>query len=85
METLYHILDGQAEALEFLVKESSAVTGVPLSDLKLKNNLLIACINRNGTVHIPRGQDVIQPGDTVIVVTTVKGLNDLSDILYKAR
>ena len=81
METLYHILDGQAEALEFAVRENSAVTGIPLSDLRLKDNLLVASINRGGVVHIPRGQDIIQPGDTVIIVTSVKGLNDLTDIL----
>ena len=80
VETLYHILDGRAEALEFAVRETSPVTGIPLSELRLKKNLLIACINRNGEVHIPRGQDVIQPGDTVIVVTTVKELTDLRDI-----
>ena len=80
VETLYHILDGQAEALEFAVRDRSAVTGIPLSELKLKENLLIACIYRGGIVHIPRGQDVIQPGDSVIVVTTVRGLKDLTDI-----
>ena len=84
VETLYHILDGQAEALEFAVRDRSAVTGIPLSELKLKDNLLIACIYRGGVVHIPRGQDVIQPGDSVIVVTTVRGLKDLTDI-RKAR
>lgn len=36
VETLYHILDSQAEALEFAVHDSSPVTGVPLSELKLK-------------------------------------------------
>lgn len=81
IETLYQILDGQAEALEFAVKEASEVTGVPLAQLELKSNLLIACINRNGKVKIPRGQDMIELGDTVIVVTTIKGLNDLRDIL----
>lgn len=83
VETLYHILDGQAEALEFSVKETSAVTNIPLCDLNLKDNLLIACINRGGIIRIPRGQDTIQPGDSVIVVTTVCGLNDLKDILKK--
>lgn len=83
VETLYHILDGQAEALEFAVKEKSAVTGVPLLDLKLRDNLLVASINRGGEVRIPRGQDVIQPGDTVIIVTSVKGLHDLTDILER--
>lgn len=83
VETLYHILDGQAEALEFAVREPSCITGVPLCDLNLKENLLLACINRNGIIQIPRGQDTIQVGDTVVVVTTVRGLNDLKDILKK--
>ena len=83
VETLYHILDNQAEALEFSVKEASSVTDIPLSQLDLKENLLIACINRNGSIHIPRGQDTIQIGDTVIIVTSIKGLNDLKDILKK--
>lgn len=83
VETLYHILDNQAEALDFSVKEASAVTDIPLSQLNLKENLLIACINRNGSIQIPRGQDTIQVGDTVIIVTSVKGLRDLKDILKK--
>ena len=44
VETLYHILDSQAEALEFAVHDHSPVTGVPLSELKLKKNLLICCL-----------------------------------------
>ena len=83
VETLYHILDNQAEALEFSVKEASSVTDIPLSQLNLKENLLIACINRNGSIQLPRGQDTIQVGDTVIIVTSVKGLRDLKDILKK--
>lgn len=83
VETLYHILDGHAEALEFAVKENSCITDVPLSQLNLRDNLLIACINRNGSILIPNGQDRIQVGDTVIVVTTTEGLNDLKDILKK--
>ena len=83
VETLYQILDNQAEALEFYVREASEVTDIPLAQLNLKRDLLIACINRGGKVSIPRGQDTIQVGDTVIVVTTVKGLKDLRDILKR--
>ena len=71
----------KAEALEFRVKADAPLLGVPLMDLQLKRNLLVACINRNGHVIIPRGQDTIEAGDTVIVVTTHTGLNDLKDIL----
>ena len=83
VETLYKILDNRAEALEFIIREKSAVTDVPLAELKTKSNLLISCINRHGKIRIPRGQDSIQVGDTVIVVTTQTGLKDIQDILRK--
>ena len=85
VETLYHILEGRAEALEFRIRETSAVVNKPLSELNLKKNLLVSCINRNGEIRIPRGRDTIQVGDTVIIVTTCKGLNDIMDILDKQR
>lgn len=83
VETLYQILDGRAEALEFSIREESEVTGIPLQELKLRENLLLCCINRHGKILIPRGQDTIENGDTVIVVTSVKGLKDIRDILKK--
>lgn len=81
VETLYKILDDRAEALEFSIRETSEVTDVPLMDLNLKDNLLICCINRNGKILTPRGQNMIKVGDTVIVVTTNSGLRDIRDIL----
>ena len=83
VETLYQILDNRAEALEFAIHETSDVTDIPLSDLTLKSNLLIGSINRGGKTWIPRGQDTIQVGDTVIIVTTQKGLGDIRDILKR--
>ena len=83
VETLYHILDGRAEALEFVIREESEVTGIPLMNLNLKSNLLIGCIYRGGNIKIARGQDCIQQGDTVIVLTSQKGLRDIRDILRK--
>lgn len=81
IETMHMILDGKAEALEFRIKENSPVLGVPIEGLRLKNNILIACINRGGNIITPRGKDVIMPNDTVIVVTTRTGFKDISDIL----
>ncbi|MCI8763012.1 MAG: Trk system potassium transporter TrkA [Lachnospiraceae bacterium] len=83
VETLCHILDGKAEALEFSIRENSPVVGIPLKDMQLKSNLLLGCIHRKGKVLIPRGNDTINVGDTVIVVTTQKGLDDIQDILKK--
>ena len=81
VETLYKIKKDKAEALEFYVKESSKVVGIPLQQLNLKDNLIICSIKRNGTIITPKGQDCIKKGDHVIVVTTNEGLQDLSDIL----
>ena len=81
IKTLYRILDDRVEALEFTVHEKSPATGVPLSRMKLKPNLLLCCITRGDKIIIPRGGDEIQPGDNVIVVTLEHGLHDLRDIL----
>ena len=81
VETVHYVLDGKAEALEFRIRENSNVTDITLEKLELKKNLIVACINRNGKIIIPRGKDVIKTGDTVIVVTTESGYNDISDIL----
>ena len=81
IETLHYILDGKAEALEFQIEEKSRVHGKPLVELMIKKSVLVACINRNGKIFIPNGQDTIEIGDTVIIVTTKSGLNDINDIL----
>ena len=81
IETMHNILDGKAEALEFIIAKNSPVAGIPLEQLKLKKNILIACIVNDGKIKIPRGRDVMYPGDNVIVVTTNPGFNDITDIL----
>lgn len=81
IETLYHMFDHRVEAIEFRVDEESAVTDIPLKDLSLKKDLLISFIGRNGEILIPSGQDCIKVGDTVMIVTTHTGFNDIQDIL----
>lgn len=80
IETMHLILDGKAEALEFRIGENSPIANIPLEQMKLKDNTRIACINRKGKIITPHGKDTIHPKDTVIVVTTHKGLKDISDI-----
>lgn len=79
--TLYRLVDGQVEALEFLAKRQEKICDRPLRELKLKDNCLIACIIRESKVIIPNGNDSIKLGDNVIVVTTHKNFDDLTDIL----
>ena len=81
VDTLYKILDGNAEALSFTIKEKSEVCDVPLINLDTKDDLLICAIIRNNKVITPSGKDVIKVGDSVVVVTTHKGLSDIKDIV----
>ena len=81
VETLIKLNGGRVEALEFKILKGSPVVGIPLMQLSLKRDILIGCINRRGTIIIPKGQNTIEEGDTVIVVTTRSGLSDIKDIL----
>ena len=82
VETLYRIADRTAEALEFIVNtEHGELTGTPLKDLELREGILVCAILRKGKVIIPRGNDTIEPGDHVVIVTTQKQLTDLSMVL----
>lgn len=81
IETLYQLIENKVEALEFRVHDQSELIGIPLKELRLKDDLLLACINRRGKIITPGGQDTIEIGDTVIVVTTNRGFHDLKDIL----
>lgn len=81
IETLYHMFDHRAEAIEFSVDDRSSVTDIPLAELPIKDGILIACINRRGRIIIPSGNDCIRVGDTVIIVTNHSGFDELSNIL----
>lgn len=79
--SVHGIADGMAEAVEFLADEDTKHLGVPLKDLKLRPNVLIASISHAGTVEIPHGTSVLRSGDNVVVVTTERGTIDtLNDI-----
>ena len=79
VQTVYSIIKGKAEAAEFLIKDTSPVLGKPLMELKFKPNVLVAVILRGNRVIIPRGSDVIEKNDSVIVVSDIRP-HDISDI-----
>ena len=84
VETLYRLVDGNAEALEFVIKGKSEVTDIPLQELQLKPHILVCAINRKGKIIIPKGQDCIQEGDSVVIITTDCGAyKDIRDIMKK--
>ena len=81
VETVYQLINGRIEALEFLIREATNYTGIPLKDLTIRENHLVACIVRKRQIIIPGGNDTLEVGDSVLVVSMSQGLEDLKEIL----
>ena len=81
VETVYQLQDGQAEAVEFKVKDTPSINGIPLKDLKLREGVIVSFIIHDGQLIIPTGTDCISEGDNVMIVTSHKGFTELTDIL----
>jgi len=81
VEHMYRLMDGKAEALEFIVREDDGFTGVPLKDLHVREDVLVAVIVRNNQVQIPFGDSALQAGDRVIIIIRGNDVARLSDAL----
>lgn len=79
--TLHKLINNKVEAVEFIAKDDKRLLNIPLKDLKIKDNFLLAAIKRDNKVIIPSGDDCILLNDHVIIVTTTQLINDLNEIL----
>ena len=83
--TLYRIAGGSVEAVEFFLANDAPYLNVPLSRLTLKPNILIASIIRARKVILPKGDDSMQRGDSVVVITPAeRTIADLGDIFAES-
>ncbi len=79
--SVHAIADGQAEAVEFLVDAGTKNCGVPLKQMKLKPNVLLASIIHGPSAELPGGDSVFHEGDSIVVVTSGRGvLHQINDI-----
>ena len=84
IESLYRLADGRAEALEFRIEDRSACVGIPLRELRLRRNVLIASIIRGSRSILPGGDTVIRPGDHAVVISLAGSIRSVDDILEAA-
>ncbi len=83
IERLYRIADGKAEAIEFIARKGDAYIGVPLKDLSTRKGAIVSVIVHQGKIIIPFGQDHIEEGDHVIIISRDSGVSDLNEVLYR--
>ncbi|MBQ6717635.1 MAG: Trk system potassium transporter TrkA [Clostridia bacterium] len=83
VETMYKLMNGSVEALEFNVQSDFKSQHIPLKDMQLKKDVLIAGIIRKRKAFVPIGDDEIIAGDKIIVIAKSgdQKMNDLADIL----
>ena len=83
IENLYRLENNRVEAVEFLIRGNNKVNNIPLKDLKIKKNLMIAYIIRDGLPIFPKGTDCIKEGDRVIIITTEIFFDDINNIVVE--
>lgn len=83
VEKLYRLVDGKAEALEFIARKGDPYIGIPLKNLKVSPGTLIAVILHRDKVIVPFGNDVIEDGDRVVVMANCSGISDLNEVISK--
>lgn len=83
LEALHHVANGQIETLQFQIKEENKMTGIPLSQLHLKKDVLIAAIIRQGKAIFPTGDDNLQVGDKIVVTTLLQNITQIYDLLAR--
>ena len=83
IQKLYRLVDGKAEALEFIAKKGDPYIGIPLKKLSVRKGTLVAIILHKGKVIVPFGDDVIEAGDNVVIISTDSGISDLNEVIKK--
>ena len=83
IERLYRLIDGKAEAIEFVARKGDPYIGIPLKDLNTRKGALVSVIVHQGKIIIPFGKDHIEEGDHVIIVSRNLGTSDLNEVLYR--
>lgn len=82
VESLYKIVDGKAEVIGFTANSTTQFIDIPLKDIKLKKDILIASIYHRNQVIIPHGNEKIQVGDKILVIASSKyKIMDLNEII----
>ena len=81
IETLYRIIEGKAEIIEFIVERNSKIANVKIKNLKIPQDVIIATIVRKTEIVIPHGEDIIKEGDRIIIITKNKNVIELKDII----
>ena len=79
------LIQGQAEIMEIIVNSKMKMLGVPIGQLDLPDDVLIAAIHRGNKVIIPDDDTEIELNDRVILLNLLTGIGDLEKLKKPKR
>lgn len=85
LDAMHHVANGRIETLQFEVRDKNKMAGQQLSNIKLKDNVLIAAIIRKGRTIYPTGEDILEVGDKIVVITLLKNITKIHDLMKRSR
>ncbi len=85
LDAMHHVANGRIETLQFEVRDKNKMAGQQLSNIKLKHNVLIAAIIRKGRTIYPTGEDILEVGDKIVVITLLKNITKIHDLMKRSR
>ncbi len=71
----------QAEIMEAVAMETSAIVGKPLRSVGIPKGALVAAVMRQDHIIIPSGETVIEPDDRIIIVSRREAIPQVEKIL----
>ena len=80
-DTVYRLVYNKVEALEFRVLDNFKGIGIPLKELKLLKDIIVAGVVRKGDFIVADGNLSIELNDRVIIISFNKRLHNLNDII----
>ncbi|MGT2832404.1 Trk system potassium transporter TrkA [Streptococcus halotolerans] len=85
LDAMHHVANGRIETLQFEIREKNKMAGQQLSNIKLKDNVLIAAIIRKGRTIYPTGEDILEVGDKIVIITLLKNITKIYDLMKRSR
>ncbi|HET6845532.1 MAG TPA: NAD-binding protein [Anaerolineales bacterium] len=81
MMTIFQIRRGRYSVVEEKVPEGAMGIGLPLKDMGLEEQCVIAAIIRDGKMALPKGESTFAAGDEIIAVASPEGAKRLAELL----
>lgn len=80
------LYNNRAKIIEIKVSADSEIVGIPLSELRsrLPKDFLIALIENRGKITVAKGNHILSPGDTAIVISCPKHIEELESLFYES-